>query len=244
MTNNNNKDKKISIIFGGMHGIAKNIASLFFKNGHEVIVIDKDIKSNSAQSFFHKKYECDLLSDKSVIKTIGLIKKENKSINNIIFCTRYRGDINKSWDSEIKLQLTSPKIIIEDLTPLLVKKDSSIIFVSSLLSKRVSLNSTVEYHVVKAGLESLTRFYAVKLGKKGIRVNAISPGYIIKNESLKYYMNDKISTKRIKAIHPLGVFGVSDDIAKVVYFMCSKDASFITGQIIVVDGGLSLVQLE
>ena len=68
--------------------------------------------------------------------------------------------------------------------------------------------------------------------------------FSIKDESLKYFINEKISTNRINKLHPLGRFGVSDDIAKVVFFMCSNDSSFITGQIIVVDGGLSLVQLE
>ena len=176
------KEKKVTIVVGGMHGIAKNISSLFFQKGHKVIIIDKDNNSNHESNFYDKNYICDLLNDKSCLSMFKKIKKELAKINNIIFCTRYRGDSDKSWDAEIKLQLTTPKKFLEELGFLLVKKDSSIIFMSSILSERVSLNTTVEYHVVTAGLESMTRYFAVKLGKNGTRVNAISPGYIIKDE--------------------------------------------------------------
>src|SRR5439155_20485051 len=97
------------------------------------------------------------------------------------------------------------------------------------------------YHAVQRALRQLARFYDVTLGPKGIRVNCVSPGIVLKPEADRFYRANKKLVALYERIAPLRRFGTAADVARVVWFLCSEDSAFITGQDIVVDGGISLV---
>ena len=118
---------------------------------------------------------------------------------------------------------------------------SAIVAVSGFDAMRV-----IERHGLlgpaKAAMEALVRYLAVELSPCGIRVNGVSPGYI-DTRSARYYAGDAFeSRERVQwaTQTPLGRLGTADEVAAVIAFLASDEASFITGQTIVVDGGLTL----
>src|SRR5262249_51795840 len=98
----------------------------------------------------------------------------------------------------------------------------------------------VSYHVAKAGLEQMVRYFAVALGPKGIRVNTVAPGTIVKDESKAFYRDHPQLEQLYREIVPLGRMGTAADVAELIAFLLGEGASFLTSQTIVLDGGVSL----
>lgn len=98
------------------------------------------------------------------------------------------------------------------------------------------------YHVAKGGLLQMTRYLAVEAGPYGVRVNAVLPGFIVQDEHLTRYAS--ANNERYREIaefsHPLRRVGSAEDVSNAVLFLCSSGAHFISGQTVVVDGGLSI----
>jgi 3-oxoacyl-[acyl-carrier protein] reductase len=115
------------------------------------------------------------------------------------------------------------------------RRGGCIINISSIAGIR-GRTGVVVYSATKAGLDGMTRSLARELGPRGIRVNSVAPGYF---ESEMVNGLDEAVKARITRRTPLGRLATVDDIAAVVLFMMSPSASFITGQTIVVDGGLT-----
>ena len=126
----------------------------------------------------------------------------------------------------------------------LPNNDNSIVIVSSLVSTFVAGNQPISYHLTRAALDQMVRYYAVFLGKSGIRVNGVASCTILKEENKKFMLKDKNRLKIQKRITPLGRVGTAKEVCSVIKFLMSSDASFVTGQIIVADGGVSLLWQE
>ena len=90
----------------------------------------------------------------------------------------------------------------------------------------------------------MSRYFAVNLGRKGIRVNSVTPFTFLKDESKDFYVNNHELMDLYKSIVPLGRMGTAEDSSNLIEFLCSPSAKFINGQNIYVDGGLSLVWPE
>jgi NAD(P)-dependent dehydrogenase (short-subunit alcohol dehydrogenase family) len=86
----------------------------------------------------------------------------------------------------------------------------------------------------------MVRYWAITLGGRGIRVNSVSPGTVLKEESKKFFLSDPKLSDLYRRITPLGRFGYAREVAQVIGSFCGEQTSFVTGQDIVVDGGVSL----
>jgi len=86
----------------------------------------------------------------------------------------------------------------------------------------------------------MVRYWAITLGARGIRVNSVSPGTVLKEESEEFFLNNTSLRELYQRITPLRRFGHAKEVAHVIGFLCSAETSFVTGQDIVVDGGISL----
>lgn len=143
----------------------------------------------------------------------------------------------KHWDWTLNINTKAPWLCIKEAVPLM-GEGGRVVNVSSLGSGRVFPNY-LSVGVSKAGLEALTRYMAVELAPMGISVNAVSGGYVA-TDALQHFPNrdDMLATARSRT--PGGELLTAEDLAKAVAFLCSDAAAKIRGQVIVVDGGMSL----
>ena len=224
--------KKISVIIGGTRGIGKEIFSTLKKRGDTVFNISRNNSNNKN----------DISADLNKTSDLKLIKNKfkNLKIDNLIFSHRYRGS---DENDEIRVMVQSTNNLIK-LFLNHFKKNSAIVILSSIGTRTVADQNEI-YHLTRAALESLTKYYACRLGSYGIRVNCVQPGKTLKKENIQYFKNKyKKNKKTIENITPLKKMGTSKDIANVVDFLTSEKSAFVTGVIMPVDGGLRLVSQE
>lgn len=116
----------------------------------------------------------------------------------------------------------------------------SIVLIGSIANTYIAAEQPASYHIAKAGLTGLMKYYAVLLGNNAIRVNSVSPSSVIKDENREFYKQNSKLYDLYAGLSPLNRVGESEDIVNAVNFLLSTQASFITGQDIMVDGGISL----
>jgi NAD(P)-dependent dehydrogenase (short-subunit alcohol dehydrogenase family) len=141
------------------------------------------------------------------------------------------------WDRQFDLVLRHVYLTIQEALPHL-GPDSSLVFVSSLAGNKVCENEAV-YGAAKAALDHLVRGAAVEFGSKGIRVNAVAPGFV-RTPRLKAALSEEFWAG-LKSYIPSGSAAEPEDIAGPLLFLCSRLARNINGVILPVDGGVSLV---
>ena len=235
--------KNHTLVVGGTRGIGRAVAKNFASEGHLVSVIGKREPSDKDREIKNVDYWiADLSNQGSIAKALSGIISKNGKLTNIVFCQRFRGD-KDTWNNEFQVSVAATKSIIEQLAGKF-EEEGSIVAITSAASLFIAEEQPLSYHVAKAGIRQLVRYYAVMLGPKGIRVNSVSPITILKDESKQFYTQNEGIMKMYKEIVPLGRMGAAEEIADVVGFLCSKKSSFITGQEIVVDGGVSLQSHE
>src|SRR3989344_4571796 len=229
-----------TLIIGATRGLGREIAKTLQAERHLISAVGRNLADNTKIPGVHY-YLTDLTDSQKFANTLKKIIKQNGKLNHLVFCQRFRGQEKENWQGEISIALTATKNIIEQLKDEFSKdSDNSIVVISSIISNFIGLEQPVSYHVAKSGLIQLVRYYAVVLGPSGIRVNSVSPGTFVKEESRDFYEKNSKLQDLYKKITPLGRMNTSADIANVVSFLVNPKSSFITGQNIIVDGGISL----
>lgn len=235
-------NKRHAVIFGGTKGLGRATARLFAKEGSLVSAIGRTLpgKLLNDKSSNLRYFKAELRDQHDIIEVLKKIIATRGWPDSLIFCQRYRGQ-EDPWAGELDISLTATKTAIEFFSNnLTTRRDLSIVITSSIAGDFIVSEQPLSYHVGKSALNQLARYYAVTLGKKGIRVNAVSPGTILKEESRAYYLKNKPLYKLYRQITPAGRMITAEEIAAVIFFLCSPSASAINGQNITVDGGLSL----
>lgn len=232
--------KSHSLIIGGTRGMGRALAKLFADEGQTLSVIGRRAPAESDPRI--RCWIVDLLDKERLDVALGEVIQQNGKLNSLVFLQRYRGQ-GDSWAGEIETSLTATKNVIERLVGEF-DGGGAIVLVSSIIGQFVVQGQPVSYHVAKAGIDHMIRYYAVTLGPKGIRVNGVSPASVIKEESKEFYSKNEKLLDLFKKIVPLGRIGTAEEVAEVIAFLCSPKASLITGQVITVDGGMTLQSQE
>ncbi len=234
-----------SLIIGGTRGVGRELVRMFSEQGHAVSVVGKRPPSEPDRQRKNVSFwAVDVTNQPAVKAALAGIVEKNGKLDNLVFLQRFKGEDDK-WLGEIETSLTATKEIIEALAGQFSEAgDHSIVAVSSIADEFIADGQPASYHVGKAGLWQLVRYFAVVLGPRGIRVNCVSPCTFVKQENQAFYSQNEKLRDLFQQIIPLGRMGSAVDCANVIAFLCSPQSSFVTGQRITVDGGVSLLSQE
>lgn len=242
-------DKKVALITGGSRGIGKKVSEEFAKNGYNLVInyvsdntnleeLEKEFKNLGAKVLFIKtdvtNYEaCSEMVNKA-IETFGKIDVlvNNAGITKDSLLIRMK---EEDFDKVININLKGTFNMTKNVVPFMIKqKEGKIINISSVVGV-VGNAGQANYAASKAGIIGFTKTLAKELASRNIRVNAVAPGFIqtdmtdVLKDNVKENINNQIPLKRM---------GTPQEVANVVYFLADDLSSYITGQVINVDGGM------
>lgn len=144
------------------------------------------------------------------------------------------------WERSVAVNLTAPFRIAREAAPHLRATGGAVVNISSIYGQ-IGAAERAGYASTKAGLEGLTRALAAELGEDGVRANAVAPGFI-ETPMTEPYAEDDAARERFRNLAALDRLGNPAEVASVVSFLASDDASFVTGETVLVDGGRATVE--
>lgn len=242
---------KSAIITGGVRGIGKAIAEEFVKQGADVLLC---YRSNEEAA---KAVQQELLAYGTRVELVRgdvsdpahaeeVVKKAQELFGKIDILINNAGITKdklimrmstEDFDSVIQTNLSGTYYFLRAVTPVMIKQRSGrIINLTSIVGVRGNA-SQANYSASKAGVIGLTLSAAKELGRRGITVNAIAPGLI--ESDMTDVLPEEVKNKMVEAIS-LGRAGQPSDVAKAAAFLASENAAYITGQVLGVDGGMSV----
>ncbi len=238
---------KVAIITGAASGIGKETALLFAQEGAIVVVADineqagketvNELKSYGDASFFKLDVAKAEQINEMILEIIERYHKIDILINNagVTQDALLLKMTEAQWDCVIDINLKGVFNCTKAVASIMVKQGQGVIINASSV---VGLNGNIgqaNYAAAKSGLIGLTKALAKELGKKGVRVNAVAPGFIISP------MTASVPEKVLKSMEektPLGKLGEPQDVAYAYLYLASDEAKFVNGSVLCVDGGL------
>jgi meso-butanediol dehydrogenase / (S,S)-butanediol dehydrogenase / diacetyl reductase len=239
-------NNKVAIVTGAARGIGLEIALRFHKEGYVVVILDYnqetlevcEAKLSTLGRFYF--FNCDVSNFEQVQKTfdtiLDLFPSIDALVNNAgIAIFKPAEEVTfEDWSAVMNINLNGTFLCSQACLPGLIRAKGSIVNIASISGVRAS-TLRIAYGTSKAAIMHLTKQQAVEYGNKGVRANAVAPGPV-ETEMAKLVHSADIRTSYADAI-PLARYGTTEEIANMVFFLCSPQASYINGQIIAADGG-------
>jgi NAD(P)-dependent dehydrogenase (short-subunit alcohol dehydrogenase family) len=246
---------KVAIITGSTKGIGKTAALMFAKEGASVIINGRSEKEGDEVSRLIKKDGGDAQYIKADVTNKHDVKKLVESAlekyGKIDILYNNAGHFylepaphllkEEEWERIMDVNLKSVYLCSKYVVPVMIKNEGGSIINTSSVQGKVGYKDLIGYNTSKAGVINLTRSLALSYAPMKIRVNCICPGPIY-NEAYKRSTISKdpeLEFKQWMGVIPLGRLGKREDVAKLAIFLASDDSSYITGEFITIDGGLT-----
>jgi 3-oxoacyl-[acyl-carrier protein] reductase len=245
-------ENKVAVITGAARGIGEGIALKFAEHGANIAftyvsessaekakvleekLIASGVRAKAYRSNAGNFAECESFIN-DVVKEFGTVDVcvNNAGISKDNLLLRMSPD---QWEDVIKVNLNSVFYMTKQvIRPMMKAKSGSIINMSSIIGLMGNAGQG-SYAASKAGVIGFTKSVAKELGSRNVRCNAIAPGFV--ETDMTSYLKEGEQADKYKAGIPLGKFGTAEDIANVTLFLASELSSYVTGQVISVDGGL------
>lgn len=249
----NNSEKPTALVTGAGIGIGAATTRAFADAGYRVIVTDileeegrsvaSDIESRGGEAEYHN---LDVTDTEEVDSVVSTVQDRYGPLSAVVANAGIAHRVplaeltNEKWDHTHEVDLKGVMRVCRAAAPAMREAGrGSIIVVSSIMGVAYGWDEHVQYSAAKAGVVGLVRGLAVERAGDGIRVNGIAPGYIRTAQALsEEHSLGPEGLERAAEFIPMGRVGEPEDIADVILFLVSKAARYITGQVLVVDGGL------
>ena len=246
-------DGQVAIVTGGAQGIGKAIARRLLEEGARVVIADVATEAGEAAESELSGYgdvrfeECDVgerLDVRNLIAaTVNAFGDLTIAVNNagIVATADFLDVTEEDFDRVLRVNLKGAFLVAQQAARHMVARvqegaaPGSIVNMSSV-NAIFGLPTQVPYSISKGGMAQLTRVAAVALAPYGIRVNAVGPGSIA-TEMLETVLQNPEARRAMLSRTPMGRAGQPEEIASIVAFLASSDASYVTGQTIYADGG-------
>lgn len=238
---------KVALVTGAGSGIGESIALLYAANGAKVIVSDvnekggaatvQQIKDKGGEASFvkadvSKPEECEQL----VNKTIEIYGRLDIACNNAGISGESNpvGELSVAgWDKVISINLSAVFYCMRYQIPVMLKQGSGAIVNMASILGQVGFDNAAGYVAAKHGVVGLTQNAALEYSAKGIRINAVGPGFI---DTPLLNAMDANAKKMLVSLHPIGRLGKPEEVAELVIWLSSDKASFVTGSYYPIDG--------
>ncbi|MGD8415071.1 MAG: 3-oxoacyl-[acyl-carrier-protein] reductase [Candidatus Latescibacterota bacterium] len=243
---------KVALVTGGARGIGKEIGLRLAACGAGIAVVDvqRDQADEaageiSAAGVEARAYECDVSSFEAVDRVAGQVEGDFGQVDILVNNAGITRDrllmrmTPEDWGAVIAVNLTGAFNFCKVFGPRMLKRrEGGIVNIASVIGQMGNAGQA-NYAASKAGIIGLTKALAKEFAGRGVRVNAIAPGFI--QTAMTDALSGEVQTKMKEAI-PLGRFGAPTDVANTVLFLVSDLAGYVTGQVINCDGGMVMAR--
>ena len=243
---------KVALITGGGAGIGEAIARACIQAGAAVVITGrrKDVIERVAEDLGRAGGKIlavagdvtdDAHAKAAVAQTVSVFGKLDVLVNNAgigAFGKPLHETDDTTWNDVVAVNLTGVFRMTRAAVPEMLKAGGGAIVNISSIAGQVGIPLLPAYSATKGGLDALTRCLAIDYAKQGIRCNAVSPG-LVATPMAADLLSDPDRAAQILAAYPLGRAGTTDEVAKLVLFLASDDAAWITGCIYPIDGGMT-----
>jgi len=241
---------KVAIITGAAKGIGKAIAIEFMKEGAKVVVADIDfegaqktveeLKKMGGEAIAVKVNVADPVDVRSMVeKTVEKFGRVDVLINNAgIAIQKPALDMTlDEWRKIIDVNLTGVFLCSQAAAKVMVKQGGGVIINMASMLGFIAIPKRSAYCASKAGVIGLTKELAVEWAKYGIRVVGVAPGWVATRRVVELTKKGIVNEKVVKMLTPMSRMAKPEEVARLMVFLASDDASFITGDTILIDGG-------